>query len=279
MKAFKTDYVKKITYNSITYSFLALYLLFIIFPILWLVQASFKTQAGCYEIPPEIIWEPRITSYIKLFGSGLIDSFKNSAIVASSAVILSLLLGIPAAYGLARLKTVAGENIGFFILSVRMAPLFAVIVPIYMVMRYLHLLDTIFAVMVAHLVINLPLAIWLLKSYFEGVPEELEDAAIVDGATRLQTLIHVVVPVSIPMIAAVSALVFLLSWNEFLFAFILTSQSARTVPVLVSSLAGTMAFDFPLMSAVSSFALIPALLLVVYLQKHMVRGLTLGAVE
>lgn len=274
-----TKNFKKFFYNFSVYVFLCLYLLFILLPIIWLIQASFRTQAGVYEIPPKLIWKPKFNAYIKLFGSGLLNSFKNSAIVASTAVILSLLLGIPAGYALSRLKTAAGENIGFFILSVRMAPLFAVIVPIYMVMRYLHLIDTIYAVVVAHLVINLPLAVWLLKSYFEGIPSDIEDAAIVDGASRWQILFHVIVPLSTPMIAAVSALVFLLSWNEFLFAFILTSQSAKTVPVLVSSLAGTMQFDFPLMSAVSSFALIPAFILVVYLQKHIVKGLTLGAVE
>jgi multiple sugar transport system permease protein len=129
------------------------------------------------------------------------------------------------------------------------------------------------------LTINLPLAIWLLRGYFAELPEELEESARLDGASQLQLLWYIVIPMGLPMLMAVSALVFMLSWNEFLFAFILTSSQAVTVPVVITAIAGTMRFDWPLMSALASLSLVPAFILVAYLQRHIVRGLTLGAIK
>jgi len=263
----------------ILYSILFLYLIFVLSPIIWLIQSSLKSMYQALQVPPLLIWKPTLQAYQKVFGGGIYKAFLNSIAVAVSNVLICLLLGIPGAYGLARARTKVSENIGFFILSVRMAPAFAIIVPIYIIFRYLGMMDTIAGVIVAHLIINLPLTIWLLKGYFEEVPLDLGEAALVDGATRPQVLVKIIVPVSMPMIAAVSALVFLFSWNEFLFAFILTSQEARTVPVIVASLAGTMQFDWPLLSAVSIIALIPAFIFVGYVQKFIARGFTMGAIR
>ncbi len=261
------------------YLIISIYLVFVLFPLLWLIQSSFKSMYQALKIPPDFIWTPTFEAYKKALGGGMLRAFLNSAVVSLSNVFLVLLLGITAGYALANLKTRASQNIGFWILSVRMAPAFGIIVPLYIILRSFRLVDTILAVMVAHLTINLPLAIWLLKGYFEEIPSELAEAAVVDGATRGQILLYILIPVALPMIVAVAALVFLLSWNEFLFAFILTSEQARTVPVLVASLAGTMRFDWPLMCALSTLALIPAFVLVVYLQRYIVRGLTFGAVK
>lgn len=263
----------------ILYSIIVLYLIFVLFPIIWLIQSSFKSMYQALQIPPLLIWKPTFQAYQKVFGGGIYKAFLNSIEAAASNVLLCLLFGIPAAYGLARARTKISENIGFFILSVRMAPAFGIIVPIYIIFTFLHMMDTIAGVIVAQLTYNLPLAIWLLKGYFEGIPLGLEEAARVDGATRLQVLTKIIIPVGMPMIAAVSALVFLFSWNGFLFAFILTSQEARTVPVIVASLAGTMQFDWSLLSAVSTIALIPAFIFVGYVQKFIARGFTMGAVR
>ncbi len=200
-------------------------------------------------------------------------------IVAVVDIILALVLSIPAAYSLARFKSKFNENIGFWFLSIRMAPAFGVIVPIYIVIRSLRVLDTIIAVNVAHLLINLPFAIWLLKGYFEELPVEIEESALIDGATRFQALIKVVLPTSMPMVISVAILTFMFSWNEFLFAFVLTSNKGVTVPALVASLAGTMTFDWPLMCAVSIGAMVPAFIFVFVVQRYIVRGLTLGALK
>ena len=129
------------------------------------------------------------------------------------------------------------------------------------------------------MIINLPFAIWLLKGYFEELPVEVEESALIDGASRLKTLIRVVIPTSFPMVVSVAILTFMFSWNEFLFAFVLTSNRGVTVPVLVASLAGTMAFDWPLMCAVSIGAMVPAFVFVFVVQRYIVRGLTLGAIK
>jgi multiple sugar transport system permease protein len=244
----------------------------------WVIQGSFKTTNQALQIPPALLFEPTLQAYRKVFlGGGILKAFLNSFRVALGNVVLAQLLGVPAAYALARWRSGLTEQLGFWILSIRMAPAFGVIVPMYILMRQARLLDTPFAVMLVHLTINLPLTIWLLRGYFAELPEELEESARLDGANQLQVLWHVVIPLGLPMLVAVSALVFMLSWNEFLFAFVLTSSEAVTVPVMITALSGTMRFDWPLMSALSSLSLVPAFLFVAYLQRHIVRGLTLGA--
>jgi multiple sugar transport system permease protein len=198
--------------SFIIYAVLTLYLAFVLLPILWVIQGSFKTTAQALMLPPAFIFEPTFEAYRKVFlGGGLSKS------------------------------------------------------P--------------FAVTLVHLTINLPLAIWLLRGYFAELPEELEESARLDGASQLQLLWYIVIPMGLPMLMAVSALVFMLSWNEFLFAFILTSSEAVTVPVVITAIAGTMRFDWPLMSALASLSLVPAFILVAYLQRHIVRGLTMGAIK
>jgi multiple sugar transport system permease protein len=218
-------------------------------------------------------------AYEKILTGGMLKAFANSLKIAGIDIVLALIFGIPAAYSLARFKSRLNEHIGFWFLSIRMAPAFGVIVPIYIVIRNLKLLDSILAVNLAHLLINLPFAIWLLKGYFEEMPIEIEEAALIDGATRLQVLLRIVLPPSMPMVISVAILTFMFSWNEFLFVFVLTSSEGVTVPVLVASLAGTMTFDWPLMCAVSIGAMVPAFIFVLFVQKFMVRGLTLGAIK
>ncbi len=261
------------------YVILAIFLVFFLFPILWLLLSSIKTHYQTLVLPPKLIFKPTADAYRKIITGGMLHSFKNSLMIAGVDIVLALTLSIPAAYSLARFKSRFNENIGFWFLSIRMAPAFGVIVPVYIVIRSLRILDTTFAVNVAHLLINLPFAIWLLKGYFEEMPLEIEESALIDGATRFQALIRVVLPTSMPMVISVAILTFMFSWNEFLFAFVLTSDKGVTVPVLVASLAGTMAFDWPLMCAVSIGAMIPAFVFIFIVQRYIVRGLTLGAIK
>ena len=265
--------------KTILYLILAIFLIFVLFPIVWLALSSVKTHYQTLVLPPKIVFKPNLDAYKKIITGGMFKSFKNSLIVAVVDIILALVLSIPAAYSLARFKSKFNENIGFWFLSIRMAPAFGVIVPIYIVIRSLRVLDTIIAVNVAHLLINLPFAIWLLKGYFEELPVEIEESALIDGATRFQALIKVVLPTSMPMVISVAILTFMFSWNEFLFAFVLTSNKGVTVPALVASLAGTMTFDWPLMCAVSIGAMVPAFIFVFVVQRYIVRGLTLGALK
>ena len=265
--------------NAFVTVYLAVYLVFVLFPIVWLVLGSLKSRYEALLVPPKLLFRPTFLAFDKILSGGLLHVFGNSLSIGLANVALAMLLGIPAAYGLSRMRGAARDNIAFWILSIRMAPAFGLVIPIYALMRGLHLLDTLPAVIVAHLTINLPLAVWLLLSYFDELPEDMEEAALIDGASRLQALTRVILPLSGPMLVAVALLVFVFSWNEFLFAFILTSSRAQTVPALIASLAGTMNFDWPLMSAISVAALVPAFIVVFLAQRSITEGLTMGAIK
>jgi len=259
--------------------FLGIVLVFVVFPLFWLALGSLKSRHEALAVPPSIVFEPDFEAYAKIIAGGFLNAFRNSLTIASVNVILALALGTPAAYALTRMTGKAQENLSFWVLSIRMAPVFAVILPLYVLFRSLGLLDTRFAVSLAHLTLTLPLAVWMLMTYFRNLPIEMDEAATLDGASHRQILWHIIVPLSRPMLASVAVIVFIFSWNEFLLAFILTSRSAQTVPVLVAGLAGTMSFDWPLIAAISICAMIPAFLFVGFAQRHIVSGLASGAVK
>lgn len=263
----------------LVYGFLFSYLAFVLFPLLWLLLSSFKTRQDALALPPRIAFAPTWDAWEKVFTAGVMQPFGNSFFVAATNIAIALTLAIPGAYVLARMRGAVKNHLSFWVLSTRMAPAFGVVIPIYTMMRLAGLLDTRMAVTLAHLAFNLPFAVWLLMRYFEDLPVELEEAALVDGGTRWGALRHAVVPPSLPMIVAVGILIFVFSWNEFVLAFILTSTDARTVPALVASLAGTMSFDWPLICAVSTGAMLPAFALVFIVQRHITQGLTLGAIQ
>lgn len=259
--------------------FIAAALVFVLMPIAWLALGSFKTRDAALAMPPQILFEPDFSAYVKIMSQGFLGSFQNSLTIALTNVVLTLVLGTPAAFALTRMRGPVQEHLSFWLLSIRMAPLFAVILPLYVLFKSIGLLDTPFAVALAHLTLTLPMAIWMLVTYFRTIPEDLDQAALLDGANPLQILWMVIIPIARPMLASVAILVFIFSWNEFLLAFILTSRNAQTVPVAVASLAGTMSFDWPLIAAVSVCSMIPALLFVGFAQRHIVAGLGSGAVK
>jgi len=260
-------------------AFLTLAVTFVLFPILWLALGSVKTRNGALAMPPEFIFQPEFSAYTRIFTQGFLGSFQTSLTIAMTNVVLTMLLGVPAAYALTRMTGKTQENLAFWLLSVRMAPLFAIIIPLYVLFRGIGLLDTPVAVALAHLTLTLPMAIWMLVTYFRSIPIDLDQAALLDGATRFQVLWIVILPIARPMLASVGIIVFIFSWNEFLLAFILTSRDAQTVPVAVASMAGTMSFDWPLIAAVSIVSMVPALLFVGFAQRHIVSGLGAGAVK
>lgn len=265
--------------TAIRWVFLSSVLVFVLFPLFWLGLASLKTRAAALKVPPEIIFVPSIEAYEKIFSSGLANAFFNSFSIAVTNVVLSLGIGVPAAYALARMRGALQENLSFWILSIRLAPLFSIILPLYVMFQQMGLLDTRIAVAMAHLTLTLPLSVWLLMTYFRAVPVDLDEAAMLDGAKPWQTLIMVILPIARPMIASVAVIVFIFSWNEFMLAFFLTSRDSQTVPVIVAGLAGTMSFDWPLIAAISMCSMVPALVFVGFAQKHIVEGLASGAVK
>lgn len=260
-------------------AFLGLVLVFVLFPLVWLALGSLKSRHEALAVPPTIIFDPSFEAYAKIVAGGFLKAFRNSLTIALINVVLALALGTPAAYALTRMTGKVQENLSFWILSIRMAPIFAIILPLYVLFKSLGVLDTRLAVALAHLTLTLPLAVWMLMTYFRNLPTELDEAATVDGATHGQILLYIIVPLSRPMLASVAIVVFIFSWNEFLLAFILTSRGAQTVPVLVAGLAGTMSFDWPLIAAVSLCSMIPAFFFVGFAQRHIVSGLASGAIK
>ncbi len=265
--------------KAIRWTFLGSVMVFVVFPLFWLGLASLKTRAAALEVPPTLIFTPSFESYQTIFASGLVNAFLNSFSIAITNVALSLAIGVPAAYALARMRGAIQENLSFWVLSIRLAPLFAIILPLYVLFQQMGLLDTRLAVALAHLTLTLPLSVWLLMTYFRALPVDLDEAAMLDGARPWQTLLMVIVPVARPMIASVAVIVFIFSWNEFLLAFFLTSRDAQTVPVVVAGLAGTMSFDWPLIAAISICSMVPALIFIGFAQRHIVEGLASGAVK
>ena len=278
--AIDTDEIARpLSVRLLRWAFLGIVLVFILFPLVWLALGSLKSRHEALAVPPTVIFDPNFEAYAKIVAGGFLNAFRNSLTIALINVVLALGLGTPAAYALTRMTGPAQENLSFWVLSIRMAPVFAVILPLYVLFRSLGLLDTRFAVALAHLTLTLPLAVWMLMTYFRSLPIEMDEAATLDGASHRQILLHIIVPMSRPMLASVAIVVFIFSWNEFLLAFILTSRNAQTVPVLVARLAGTMSFDWPLIAAVSLCSMIPAFFFVGFAQRHIVSGLASGAVK
>ena len=260
-------------------TFLGSVIIFVVFPLIWLALASLKTRAAALKVPPRLIFSPGFDAYEKILANGLGHAFLNSFTIALTNVVLSLAIGVPAAYALTRMREAIRENLSFWVLSIRLAPLFAIILPLYVLFKGMGLLDTRLAVAMAHLTLTLPLSVWLLMTYFRAMPVDLDEAAMLDGAKPWQTLYMVIVPIARPMIASVAVIVFIFSWNEFLLAFFLTSRDAQTVPVVVAGLAGTMSFDWPLIAAISICSMMPAFIFVGFAQRHIVEGLASGAVK
>ena len=253
-------------------------------PIIWIIVSSFKPVSEAltgYSLGQVLFYfTPTLNAYSRILAGPFTADLINSIIVATSTVLICLALRVPAAYRLARTKNAFTRNLAAWIISTRMAPVFALSLSFFILMtRIIPLYDTVFALITVYLTFNLSLSIWILMGYFEGVPIELERAAMIDGATRLQTLSKIILPISKPAIITVSIIVFLFSWNEFLFAFLLTSTAARTVPAFVADFVGIVVIDWPAMTAISTLFMLPALILLTFAQKYIVKGLTMGALK
>jgi len=204
---------------------------------------------------------------------------KNSTIVVSLTTLISLALGTLAAYGLARFQFPRREDIAFWILSLRMLPPMAVVIPFFLLGRFIGLLDTHILLIIVDLSFNIPFTVWMMRGFIEEIPQEVEEAAWIDGCSRIQGLFRVVFPLILPGIAATAIFCVIQSWNEFALAFFLTSFNARTVPTTVTFFLSVLGVIWGEMAAVGVVATAPVLLFALLVQKYLVRGLTLGALK
>jgi multiple sugar transport system permease protein len=259
---------------------IACFIVFILVPLYWMVITSIKPTSDYQTIPP--VWfpsEPTIVHYTAaLFSYRGLQGMLNSLIVASAATVLSCLLGTMMAYSLARFNT-GGQHLAFWVLSQRFLPPVAIILPIFLLYRAWGIYDTRVGLVLLYTFTTLPLTVWMMYAYFRQLPKSLEDAALVDGLSRWQAMWIVAVPLAAPGIVAAAIFAFISVWTEFFFALILTSRHAYTLPTIFRAFLGFQAGQYGESAALATTSLVPSIVLGILVQRHLVRGLTLGAVR
>jgi multiple sugar transport system permease protein len=289
------------------------YALVTMIPLIWIFLTGFKTPPDSISYPPKVVFTPSLEGYCNLFttrsrqtpeyiatlppaagtcdevvrkrnmviagSSNFVPRFFNSIIIAFGSTALSVALGTLAAYGFSRFKVPLKDDLLFFILSTRMMPPIAVAIPIYLMYRELGLSDTRLGMILLYTAVNVSLAVWLLKGFIDEIPREYEEAAMVDGYTRVQAFFKVVLPQATTGIVATAIFCLIFAWNEYAFAVLLTSGEAQTAPPFIPIIIGEGGQDWPAVAAGTTIVLIPILVFTVVLRKHLLRGITFGAVR
>lgn len=267
--------------NLFIFCLLILVVLVLNFPIIFMFITSFKEDNLIMLTRPVWIFRPVLEHYRALFTNPIFPFNRfilNSVLAAGGGTALALAISLPAAYSIARFRT-GGKSFAFTVLSLRMAPPIVFAIPMYVLMRYYGLIDSVMALIIVYLTFNIPLSVWVLRSFIEDLPAELEETAMVDGCTRWGALFRITVPLLRPGIGAVIILNFIFSWNEFLFAFFLTFDKAVTAPVGTAKFVTGYIILWGNIAAASVIAILPALILGLVMQRQLVRGLTLGAIK
>lgn len=263
----------------LTYLILLLASIVALIPIIWIFHLSIKPESLLYVLPPVLRFKPTAEHYLEVFtyypfGKHIL----NSIIVTTISTLVTLAVSFPAAYSMGRFKT-GGDNFSFWVLSIRMLPPIVFAVPMFILMQSYGLLDTWWALILVYLTFSIPLAVWILKSFIEDLPVECEEAAMLDGCSRLKAMVTITFPLVAPALIAVAILNFIFSWNEFLFALILTFTEARTVQVGVAEFVTGYAIIWGAIAAAGCIAVIPTLVFIMLARRYLVRGLTMGTVK
>jgi multiple sugar transport system permease protein len=261
------------------YGGLSIVSLIVLFPIIWLVITSFKPTIDIPAYPPKLSFTPTMEHYGRAFSrSGFLGSFLDSTLIAVVVMFISVTLGSMCAYSMARFN-VGGKNFRFWILSQRMFPPVAMILPLFILMRRLHLLDTYMALIITYTVVNLPFTVWLMRGFILDLPKEMDEAARIDGCTVWQIFWRIILPVVRPGLIAAAIFALITSWNEFLFAMILTGGHVKTVPLVAAEVITDKEVLWGPMSAIGTMAAIPIIIFTMFVQRYIVRGLSYGAVK
>ena len=285
----------------------AAFLGYVLAPIAWLVSSSLQSEAEITSKPPHWLpHQPTAENFAAIFQAkdkvvtyetrrvgdsatggfipstarNLLPSMWNSFLVAIAVVVLNLLVSIPAAYAMAKIRFVGRSSSIYFMLATRVIPDIALVVPFFLFIQKLGLLDNLLSLIITYLAITVPFSVFVLVSYFESLPDELDKAARVDGCSRLQTLTHVFLPLAVPSLVAVVLFTFLTSWNEFLLALMFTQTPAsQTMPIIVASFTSDFTISFSFINAAGVLAIVPPVILAIMFQRYIVSGLTAGAVK
>lgn len=290
-----------------------LYALFAIVPMAWIIATSFKSTNDAIAYPPKVVFEPTLEGYVNLFTSRsrqsdeymeslpppqtwyeelvrdqnmviagpsrFADRYMNSLIIGFGATFLSVFLGALAAYAFSRFRVPLKDDLMFFILSTRMFPPVAIAIPVFLMYRELGLNDTHAGMILLYTAVNLSLSVWLLKGFMDEIPREYEEAAMVDGYTRFQAFWKVVLPQARAGLAATAIFCLIFSWNEYNFAILLTSGQAQTAPPFIPLIIGEGGLDWPAVAAGTTLFLLPAVIFTIFLRRHLLAGITFGAVR
>lgn len=256
-------------------------LLFALLPWAWMVLSSFRPDADLTRSPVRILPDTlTLANHIELLArTSFAENLRDSLVVAAGAVALGLLLSLPAAYGFSRFRFPGRNALLVQFLAVNMFPVVVLILPLFVLFRQFGLLDTYLALIAGHATFTLPFAIWLMTSYVDGIPADLDSAAAVDGATRWQAMRLVVLPLALPGLVATGIYLFIASWNEYLFALMLAGRRVRTVTVALQSFIGENQIQWGLLMAGGTLVALPATVLFLLTQKRLVGGMTGGAVK
>jgi multiple sugar transport system permease protein len=254
-------------------------LLAFLFPVYWIISGSFKELGEFYTRPPSMIPKQLMLQNFKNALSvrgtkGLIDS----AIISITVTIITMIISVPASYSIARYSP-GGQHISFFILSILFLPPVIGVIPLFFIFKTLKLLDTYFVFFLSYMFFNLPFCTWIMKGFFEDIPFELEQAAMVDGHSRFKVFFKIAIPLARAGIAVASLFAFIFAWNELMFASIFGRYSVQTLPLALQDYIGSTGVAWGELSALATIAAIPGILLAVFMQRYIVRGLTFGAVK
>lgn len=249
------------------------------FPVLWMVLTAFKQESDAYTRPPKLFFTPTLQQFAEVFGSGVGPALLNSLTATLVSTVLVLLLAIPASFALSLRPVAKTRDVLFFFISTKMLPVVAAIVPIYVVVTEIHMVDNVWTLVVLYTAMNLPVAVWMMRSFFLEVPSALLEAASIDGASLPRTMREVVLPVVSPGIAATALICVIFAWNEFFIAVNLTAARAGTVPVFLVGFITSEGLYFAKLCAAATLAALPVIVAGWIAQNKLVQGLSFGAVK
>jgi multiple sugar transport system permease protein len=261
---------------------------FFLLPIIWIISTSLKSTAEAFEVPPKILFMPKFDSYESLMNpskaawQGVVrfsHTYYNTLIVSFGTAVITLAIGVPAGYAFSRYRFRGSRDLQFWVLSTIMAPPMGIIVPYYLIISWLGLLDTHAVLIILYTGINLPFMIWNTKSFFDSIPSEVFEAADMDGASEAQKIIKIALPAVREGALATSALVFVLAWEEFLLGHILTASVARTTTSIMASFVQSTGPLWAELSAAATMVMLPPMVLFIIIQKYLAGIMTLGAVK
>jgi multiple sugar transport system permease protein len=276
-----TDDPKHALAVLVKYGFGVVVSLWMLFPIYWMVLTSLQSRSTILDSTPTFLpFDPTLSNYVTVFVENeFLTYLTNSFIVASAAVTISVIIGVPAAYSLSRMDIPGDHHISFWILSTRMVPPLSILVPLYVFLSGAGLTRSLAGLTITHFLITLPMIIWIVKGFIDELPESMEESAMIDGCNRIQAFREVVVPLVKPGIAAAAFISFIFSWNNFLLALVLTGGNTKTAPLQIQASMGYLSIDWGMLGAAGTVTVLPVVLISLAIRNYLVEGLTMGAVK